>query len=234
MKAKDVYKTVSSRLQDLSEPRRWPWDAPFGDADPSLQVFLNNALLNVALHRPDSTAKSEIKTLVQGHMQTLGSDDLSLLECVRYMDEDEKPIRAVTRIERSEMDAYLVDWYSENGENDGIWNWAYDRMTNPFIYWVYPGAKEGAKLETVVSKRPIKVEGLNSELEISELFKSALDAWVLFEVMASDTSDANWNKASQYLQTFGQILGVKMEIDMSFPVRVRNSEGAKMLMGASQ
>lgn len=227
MKAKDVYRTVSSRLQDLHEPRRWPWPSPPTENDPSLQTFLNNGLLSVALHRPDSTAVSDIKTLSVGHMQYLDEGDLSLLECVRFMDVDENPIRAVTRIDRSEMDAYLVDWYAENGDSDGVWNWAYDKLTNPLIYWVYPGGRIGDKLEVVVSKRPAIIDDPDEDLEISDLFKSALDAWVLFEVMASDTSDANWQKASQYLQTFGQILGVKMEIDMSFPVRLRNSEGVK-------
>lgn len=221
MIAQDVYKTVSSRIQDLTTPRRWPWDDPATTEDPSLQDFLNNALLNVALQRPDATATLVEATLIAGPRQTLASDELSLLECIEFISADESVKRAVTRIDRSEMDAFLVDWYSEETDSDGVWNWAYEKLSNPLVYWVSPGAAAGDKMKQVVSKRPVKVTSAADDLEISELFKPALDAWVLYELLSSDTDEFNPQKAMHFHQSFYQILGVKIQADMAFPVKVR-------------
>lgn len=232
MKAKDVYKIVSSRIQDLMPNRRWQWENPADDNTPSLQDFLNNALLNVVLHRPDSNPYIKSHTLTKGPMQMLEEDDLTLLECIRNIKPGGKYGRAVTRIDRSEMDSFFVDWYEddENFEFDGVWNWAYERLTNPLVFWVNPWPLQdgtGNRLEMVVSRKPALITSPDDDITISPLFKSALESWMLFEIMASDTSESNWKKALQYFQSFGQVLGVKMKVDMGYPIKISQNEGAK-------
>lgn len=222
MQAKDVYKTVSSRIQDLSLERRWPWEAPISDVTPSLQDFLNNALYNIVMQRPDATSTFLEKTLVDGARQSLADDELSLFECVRFISADGLITRAITRIDRSEMDAFMSDWYSED-DDTGVWHWAYEKRHEPKVFWVFPKAVAGGKVEVIVSRLPTLITSPNDTITIPEIYKGALDAWILYEILMGDTEDYNPNKAMHFYESFFQILGVKLSIDRSYPAK--RSEG---------
>ena len=222
MKASDVYKLVSSRLQDLASPQRWPWTAPATDADVSLQVFLNNALLTLALQRPDATAVTKDFTLVAGPLQSLGATDLFLLDCLYTLDSDDAPERVITRINKQDIDGYSLSWPVTDGD---IYNWAYERIETPRQFWVIPGAVADKKIKVIMSEYPVSVTLPTTELVITPLYLPALAEMVLYQVFASDTEDANWQKAMGCLQTAAQIMGVKIDIDANAPLKTKKSEG---------
>lgn len=223
MQAQDVYKTVSARLQDLKITRRWSWEAPSTSEDASLQDFLNNALLNVVLQRPDASSVVKTHICVEGCKQALTSDDLCLLDCIYSLDENGDPDTVLTLIDRKDLDIYNSSWYQS--KDSAPYHWAYDRLNAPRIFWVYPGCATGDSLLVNVSEKPTTISAPTTTISIPDLYKPALDAWVLYEVLASDTDDANWQKATQYQQTFYQILGVKLQTDMTNPINLRKNEG---------
>ncbi|MFP4629423.1 MAG: DUF6682 family protein [Desulfohalobiaceae bacterium] len=220
MQAKDIYALVSQRLQDMQEPRRWPWEDA-GDTEVSLQRFLNNALLLVALQRPDSTSVIKPFTLQTGALQELGSDDLFLLECPYLLDDDDKPKRSLTRIDRQDLESHRNSWFSEDGD---IWHWAYERTENAKHFWVVSGAKDGQKVQTIMSERPDKVADPTDELQISATYQPALAEAVLYQIFASDTSDTNYQKAMHALENFAQVLNIKLNADLFAPVGSRRRQ----------
>lgn len=222
MKAKDIYKLVSSRLQDLRLPdRRWPWEAPASDSEPSLQDFLNSAMLAVALQRPDATAAIKDLTLVKGSLQALGEGDLFLLDCLYALDANNDPVQAITRIDRREMDALSLSWI---GGASAIHHWSYERAVNPRSFWVISGAEAGDRIRASVSEYPVKVVSPETELNISPLYQPALAEMVLYQVFASDTGDTDWQKAGACLEAAARIMGVKLQMDVSAPVKTGRSE----------
>ena len=220
MQAKDIYAVVSSRLQDMMDPRRWPWESS-GDNKVNLERFLDNATLSVVSQRPDATASIKTITLSEGSLQTLSVGDLFLLDCLYFLDEG-KPVHSLTRINRADIDAYSLNWPSKDS---AIYHWAYERAVNPRNYWVVSGAKAGDKIMASVSKKPTVVTSPTTKLNLTPTYQPALVEAVLYQVFASDTSDTNYQKAMGCLETFARILGVKFETDVKAPFITRRSEG---------
>ncbi len=221
MKAKDVYALVSSRIQDLKEDRRWPWETPADDEAVSLERFLNNAMLTVAVQRPDATSTIKNFTLAAGPLQTLGATDLALLDCLYTLDSSDNPANVVTRINRQEMDAFSLSWPSASG---GIYHWAYERIESPRNFWVLPGATAGDKIKVVMSEYPVTVSDPGDDLNITFLYQPALAELVLYQVLASDTDDTNWQNAQGCLQAAAQVMGIKLDSDINIPLKTRRSE----------
>lgn len=222
MQAKDIYALVSQRLQDMDDPRRWPWDAPADDNEVSLQRFLNAALLLVATQRPDATATTKDLTLVAGGIQELAADDLFLLDCLYVLDDSDDPLRSVTRIDRRDIDTFNTGWMLSSGD---IWHWAYDRTENPRHFWVIGPATAGQKIKAVVGERPVTVSAKDDELNISPLYQLALSELVLYQVFASDTSDTNYQKGMAALENFAQVMGIKLRADLMAPFKPGEKDG---------
>jgi len=223
MQADDIYAVVSSRLQDMTAVRRWPWDSPNTDHELSLERFINKGLLTIALQRPDATAEVKDFTLVQDLKQELAGTDLALIDCYFFMDEHGAIQNAVTRIERKDLDAYSPYWVTKEGN---VYHWVYDRLQNPRSFFVIPKPdKADQQLKALVSKVPTYVTSPATILSISDLYAPALIELVLYQVFASDTDDANWQKAMGCMQVAAEIMGIKLETDITQPMKSMHDRG---------
>ena len=70
------------------------------------------------------------------------------------------------------------------------------------------------------------MDGPETELNISPLYEAALIEVVLYQVLASDTDDNNWQKGMSCLETFARILGIKLDADRVAPYRTQRSEAS--------
>ncbi|MDK2957816.1 MAG: hypothetical protein PWQ57_3314 [Desulfovibrionales bacterium] len=231
MLASEIFLLVSGKLQDLRNGTadRWPWERSPGVL--SLVDLFNNAVNNIALNRPDATAVTESIRLQAGASQSIpdtathgaSKNALCLLDLVQNMGSDgATPGAPIFRVSRDAMSTF--DW---SAAGTTVYNFAYDKMTNPEIYWVSPAIKAGATVyvQATYSAVPTQITVPADAVPIPDTFSVPIMHWMLYEVFAGDNSDADFAKAQHHLTAFYQALGVKLKADLFFPVQVRQMEG---------
>lgn len=227
MKAIDVFRSVSYVLQDLDHhARRWKWEAVPDQEEPFLPHFLNSAQRMVAINRPDATARMDLISLESGPRQTIPENCLSLLDLVRNMGTDQdnpEPGIPIIKVERSALDTYDAGWY-QGADATEIYNYAYDKLTNPLVYWVSPSPAPGVVVEAVLPIDPPAIEGPDDDLSMPGIYHAPLVHWMLWEIMGGDNSDVNFNKALQHYKAFHQVLGVKLQTDLRFPIELQKEK----------
>lgn len=224
MQARDIYKMVSARLQDVGGVR-WPWTAT--DSTPCLRDFLNAALREVALQRPDAVAKLEVARLQPGPRQILSSlnvakTPLSLLSIVRNMGANgATPGPAVIEVARESLDYSDTSWVAGEGQVE-VQNYAYDKLNDPNIFWVSPPVSNSVNVyvELSYAAEPDLVEAETDIIGVPSIYAGPLEMWMLYLILSGDTSEANMGRAQHFFQAFYQGLGKKLEADAMFPVNV--------------
>lgn len=231
MRAETVLRLVSGALQDL-EPgleSRWPWE---GDAERiGLLDFLNAAVRAVALHRPDVCAVTEAIRLEPGMRQHIpcrrlhgaSRDATGFIELIRNMGADGGHPGPAIVAARPEL---LLAWADAQRSGPVVENFAYDRLTNSSIYYVYPAVPEGCDVwvEATYSAPPPGIVSAEQPLPLPDDYAQALTHHMLASILSGDNESSNAGKASYHMQLFSSLLGVKTQVDTTWP-RARNSMG---------
>jgi hypothetical protein len=233
MKAADLFLLVSMKLQDLGPQaeRRWPWEVDPSGLKASLTDFLNAALRQLSLVRPDVFAVTESVRLVAGVRQTLPdpavhgcqSKAAMLMDLVCNMGADGQTRGwPIVRASREALSA--IDW-SETGPV--VRNLAYDPRADPGVVYVVPGggASETVWVEAVFSAKPGAVAGSSADLPVPDSFAGPLEHWILYEVYSGDNSTSNQAKAQFHFRSFFDSLGVKLQSERYFKPQAVESEG---------
>lgn len=225
LRAAEVLRLVSGALQDL-EPgmeSRWPWEG--GEDDKiGLIDFLNDALREVAIYRPDAYAVTESIRLEPGMRQKLPckrihhsrQEATTLIELVRNMGCDgETPGRAISAVDMG----VLLAWADMPKTAPVVDNFAYDRLTNKGLYYVYPAVPvdRDVWVEATYSAMPSQVASPEQHLGVPGEYATAIKHHMLASVMSGDNESSNAAKASYHIQMFSSLLGVKAQIDTSWP-----------------
>lgn len=227
MRALDVLRLVSAALQDLDPgaESRWRWEGDERDSV-GLLDFLNQALAEVVMQRPDATARTGIIRLVSGLRQGLpdqrhgAAEDAALFISLNLnMGEDGRtpglPIFAATPDK-------IMSWAACGGLT-GRWNgvefFAHDRMADPLAYWVYPAVPEDRRVcvEATWSVRPPHISSPEDCLPLRDVFAPALAHHVLYGILSGDNEASNLARAQHHLSAFYQAMGVKGQTDASWP-----------------
>ncbi len=225
MRAAEVLRLVSGALQDL-EPgmeSRWLWEGG-DDGSIGLLDFLNDALRSAAMQRPDAIVFTESIRLEPGMRQRLprrkahgaSRDATTLMELTRNMGQDgQSPGPAIFSVQPS----VLLAWANAATTGREIENFAYDRLANRDVYYVYPGVCDGVDVwvEATYSAPPDTIVSPEQEIGIPDDYAAALKHHILASVLGGDNEASNANKASYHMQLYSSILGVKMRIDSSWP-----------------
>ena len=221
MLVSDILKDISSRLQDLGTVKRWKWDNT-DPTSPSLLTFLNTALLEIVNQRPDATATTEKVTLVPGYRQTIPTTALSLIDILFAYKADGSMGNPVTQSKRKELQ-HIVNAVAPSVEID---NYAYDKMDNPFLYWVCPAVHVSGTgyVEMTYSARPTAISAASQTFPISDQFAPAAIHWVLYEIYSGDNEDTDLARAASHYSAFYQSLGIKITIDKMFPMKPKAGE----------
>lgn len=233
MQAKAILKLVSGALQDL-EPdveKRWAWDSE--PERVGLLDFLNQALLALASLRPDAFSVTETIRLEPGMRQSLPSSRrhsccrkaVTLIELLRNMGQDGNcPGPAIISVNPD----ILLAWACSKACAPVIENFAYDRLTNPVFYLVYPGVPENTPVyvEATFQVEPCLVSSPEQELCLSDLYAPALMHHILASIFAGDSEASQMQKASWHMGMFNNILGVKLQIDRGWPKAKSSETGA--------
>lgn len=226
--AATVLRLVSAALQDLEpgQESRWPWE---GGADSvGLLDFLNAALRDVALYRPDLCAVTEPIRLEPGMTQRLprrkvhesSRDAIFLMELVRNMGADgARPGAGITFAPRE----LLLAWQGLGRWGGGVESYCYDRAVNPDAYYVYPAVPERGDVWVEATYAAPLPELLSPEqpLPLPGEYAPALAHHVLASVLSGDNESASLARGTYHRQLFESLMGVRAKVDAAWP-RTRN------------
>jgi hypothetical protein len=208
-----VIDRVQKTLQDTTGVR-WP-------VVDELVLWVNDAQREIALLKPDSSAKNTTVTLATGTKQEIPSDGNRLLRVVRNMSAASNGVgrRAVRIVSREVLDAQTPDWHDPSVTGDAahtqvIKHYIYDEA-NPRNFYVYPGVSTASSsfVEIIYSANPATV-AQNGNLDIPDIFANAVMNYVLYMAYMKDAEYAGNNqRAASHFQLFMASITGKGQID---------------------
>lgn len=206
-----VIDRVQTTLQDTTGVR-WP---VVGE----LVLWINDAQREIALLKPDASAKNTTITLVEGTKQDIPSDGNRLLRAVRNMSAASGGTgkRSVRLVQREVLDAQTPDWHDPLVSGDAahtnvVKHYIYDEQ-NPRNFYVYPGVSGSAYLEIIYSANPSTV-GQSDNLDIPDIYANAVMNYVLYMAYMKDAEYAGNNqRAASHFQIFTTSVTGKGQVD---------------------
>lgn len=206
-----VIDRVQTTLQDTTGVR-WP---VVGE----LVLWINDAQREIALLKPDASAKNTTITLVDGTKQDIPSDGNRLLRAVRNMSAASGGTgkRSVRLVQREVLDAQTPDWHDPTVTGDAahtsiVKHYIYDEQ-NPRNFYVYPGVSGSAYLEIIYSANPSTV-GQSDNLDIPDIYANAVMNYVLYMAYMKDAEYAGNNqRAASHFQIFTASVTGKGQVD---------------------
>lgn len=179
--------------------------------------FVNEAVWQVVLVRPDASARIESVQLAPGTRQSLPEDGLRLLEVIRNMGQDGASPGAAPRLaERGSLDAANPAWHAESGASE-IAEYLYD-IRRPGTYYVYPpvAASPPVYVEIAYVASPAALEDEGGELAIDDVYAGPVLDWVLYRAFHADTeSAAGRARADHHFEAFYRSLDRKTQSDVA-------------------
>ena len=206
-----VIDRVQTTLQDTTGVR-WPVVS-------ELVLWINDAQREIALLKPDASAKNETVTLTTGTKQIIPSGGNRLLRAVRNMSAASNGTgkRSVRLVSREVLDAQTPDWHDPTVTGDAahtsiIKHYIYDEA-NPRNFYVYPGVSGNAYVEIIYSANPTTV-AQNGNLDIPDLYANAVMNYVLYMAYMKDAEYAgNSQRAANHYQIFTTSVTGKGQVD---------------------
>ena len=207
-----VIDRVQTTLQDTTGVR-WPVVS-------ELVLWVNDAQREIALLKPDASAKNETVTLVTGTKQAIPSTGNRLLRAVRNMSAASGGTgkRSVRLVSREVLDAQTPDWHDPTVSGDAahtniVKHYIYDEQ-NPRNFYVYPGVAGNAYLEIIFSANLTTV-AQNGNLDIPDIYANAVMNYVLYMAYMKDAEYAGNNqRAANHYQLFTASVTGKGQIDV--------------------
>lgn len=209
-----VIDRVQRVLQDTTGVR-WP-------VVDELVLWINDAQREIAILKPESSAKNVTMTLAVGTKQDIPSDGNALLRVVRNMSAASGGLgrRAVRIVEREVLDAQTPDWHNPSVTGDAahanvVKHYVYDE-SNPRNFYVYPGvaASNSAFVEIIYSANPSTVTQAGN-LDIADIYANAVMNYVLYMAYMKDAEYAgNSSRASSHFQLFATSITGKGAVDV--------------------
>ena len=169
---------------------------------------LNQALIMLALVRPDATAKVFSLNCSEGTRQNLPSDGLKLLNVVRNIKPDGSVGRAIRLVNISDHDSINPDWHSEPPKEIAK-EYMFDERT-PKHFYVYPPVTAATKIEIEYSAQPPEIKDLSQEFPVDMTYMQVVQEFILYKLLSGEGGQGQGN---QHLQTGLALLGAKPNID---------------------
>lgn len=224
MKVSDIIDRARILLND-QDGTRW--------LDGELVSWINDAQKLIALTRPDASVSTGPVTLSAGTKQSIPNGGFRLLDVIRNLGADGVTGgRAIRIVDREVMDSQDPFWHSSMASGV-IKHFIYDNR-NPMVYYVYPPAQAGTKIEIMYSVAPAEIVynvatpsvALNTVLTVSSIYLESVLNYLMYRAYSKDAEfSQNPQLAAGYLQTVYSMLGIKTQKDVAFSPDL-NSKGS--------
>lgn len=224
MKVKDILDRVTTLYNDLEYIR----------VPESLYLkFIDDALNQLVLLRPDCHVKTAVVKLNKGTRQTLPEDGCTLIEIYMNKKKEINPSSGeeeffnyypITHVERNDLD-FFSNWQSYSNaatSKDYITEFSYEKKS-PKVYWVSPyvGEKDvyvemdySYTFPRVGDMLPDDtgsyIEAEQTEIDLQDIWLGPLCNYVLYNLYNVDsTSQLDRQIAQSYLQAFYQSVSLE-------------------------
>lgn len=215
---RDVMEEASLILQDQLFTR-WPL--------PTLNLFINGALREILLHKPNAFAVTVNLPLVAGARQQMPDEYPILLRIIRNVvipgdEPDGNPSQSqITLVSRQTMDAVDPYWsdpaFSEPAAR--VRHFMFD-TAQPDHFYVYPPNNGAGIVEAIVAAEPPRVpapaaateniEAWTAEIPVKESYRQAIVDYMLFRAFSMDIDQPGIaQRAAMHRQAFNEALGIK-------------------------
>lgn len=204
LQAQDILNKASVLLQDTTNVR-WPQAELLG--------WLNDALREIAIARPDQSSKYGNVSLVAGTRQTLPADAIELMRVVRNTGVGgTTPGLAIRKVPQELLDSQIPNWHA-TAPAATIKHFTYDAR-DPHHFYVYPPADGTTEVEVLYNAAPAKLNAYTDTIVIDDIFaNSALD-YVMFRAYSKDLEEAgNTQRAEMHYKMFTERLQAKSAAD---------------------
>lgn len=197
--ASTILSRVRRQLVDENVTQHW--------SDAELLAWLSDAQRAIVVASPSWNEETLTFQLAQGTKQTLPADTHILIDIKRNMGTAGTfPGRAIRVVSREIMDTINPDWHS-GALTNVVENFVYDPQQQTTFY-VYPPSDGLNKVELSRSKIPATIATVDTNIEVSDIFQTALFDYVMGRAHQKDSDySAGDNKASMYFGLFTAFLG---------------------------
>lgn len=211
--AQDVFSRTVKILQDVNATR-WPLAEQL--------LWLNDAVREVVIHKPNATARTVSLPLAAGTKQSLPIPYNTLIQVVRNATG-----AAVTPVSRQLVDAFLPGWHDTSViPAAATVRHVVDDSDDPKTFYVVPANDGTGALEVVVSVLPtalaMPVSNPNAlasyaalTVDMDDLYQNVLTDYVLYRSFSKDMSlPGAAARATAHYQLFAQAIGLKLQGEM--------------------
>ncbi|HEV8034386.1 DUF6682 family protein [Yoonia sp.] len=216
--AASVMLSVQTVLNDATAVR---WTAV------ELHTWLNDALREIAVLKPNAVAKTVELDLQQGAYQTLPEGHFALFRLTRNLATNAESAtgrgggRVITKVEREVMDMQISGWM-DNAVMPYTKNVVHfiDDISDMAAYYVVPGNDGTGVVEAICAVMPtlvpapetdtLMVSSYTSEVDISDIYRNAIIDYMLYRAFSKDASIAGIaQRAGVHYSQFANSLGLK-------------------------
>jgi len=237
MLASDITSRARILLNDI-DATRW--------VDTELIKWINDAQKLVAMVRPDASVATYVISLIAGTKQRIPDGSVGgvgsgfrLLDVIRNVTTVTGSTtanqvvtvagRSIRIVDREVLDTQDPAWHSGVSSSE-IKHYIYDNR-NPVVFYVYPPATVGTKIELMYSVAPTDAVDTASTLSVSDIYQDVILNYVLFRSYSKDAEYAsNATLANGYLSVVNSMLGIKTQKDVAYSPDL-NSKGSSPAPG---
>lgn len=193
----EIVRRSANILQDEDHVR---WEVA------ELVDWINDGAAAIIVVRPAARSVSEVLTLDAGTRQEIPANGVQLLDVVRNMGADgATPGRAVRRVDRQLLDDQNPDWHSSR-KASAIKHYTFDDRA-PKVFYVYPPATAGVRVEALYSELPPKVSAVGDSLALGTEYITPLVSYVAYRALSKDSEFANGQVAALHYEAFALAVG---------------------------
>lgn len=210
--AKDVISRASIILQDAGAVR-WPL--------PELLTWLNDAAREIAITKPNATAKTVAMELVSGTKQEIPATAHSLLQVVRNVDKTTGVGgKVITPIVRQVLDNQIPGWHDGTAlPFAAVVRHVVDDALDQRAFYVVPGNDGTGKIEIVVSSipadiptpaNPLDLDAYGATVDLQDIYRNVVVDYILYRAFSKDMNlPGAAQRAVAHYQQFNAALGLK-------------------------
>lgn len=185
--------------------------------------WINEAAGAILTRRPAAFSRRSVHALAGGTLQSVPTGGAMLLDVTRNIKADgTTPGAVIRRTDRQLLDDSDPNWHTSR-EKSSIRSYTYDDRT-PSIFYVYPPAVAGTKVEVLDAAMPAAVATQSDSLAINAEYLEAVINYVCYRCHTKDSEYANPANAIAFYQAFEAGLGIKTQTQaMASPNQPTNS-----------
>lgn len=194
---------------------------------PVLNLFINGALREILLHKPNAFAVTVDLPLVPGALQMMPPEYPILLRIIRNTNPPEQTalaadaISQITLVSRQMMDAIDPLWSDPNYSKPAalVRHFMFD-AAQPDHFYVYPPNNGAGLVEAIVAAEPARIgapasgqtllESWSAVVPIKESYRQAVVDYMLFRAFSMDMAMPGMaQRAQMHRAAFAEALGIK-------------------------